>query len=78
MAKGNLDFAVEENVHNQAQILAESSPVIARLVRDGKLKVAGASMTWQVASSSRWPLGFELNKPQQNNCVWNGLAVVVL
>lgn len=41
VAKGNLEFAVEENVRNQAQILAESSPVIARLVKDGKLKVAG-------------------------------------
>jgi carbonic anhydrase len=41
VAKGNLDFAVEENVRNQAQVLAESSPVIARLVKDGKLKVAG-------------------------------------
>jgi len=41
VANGNLDIAVEANVRNQAQILAESSPVIARLVRDGKLKVAG-------------------------------------
>ncbi len=41
VAKGNLDIAVEANVRNQAQVLAESSPVIGRLVRDGKLKVAG-------------------------------------
>jgi carbonic anhydrase len=41
VAKGNLDFVVEENVWNQAQVLAESSPVIARLVKDGVLKVAG-------------------------------------
>lgn len=40
-AKGKLDIAIEENVRNQAQILAESSPVISKLIREGKLKVAG-------------------------------------
>ena len=41
VAAGNVELAVVENVRNQAQILAESSPVIARLVRDGRLIVVG-------------------------------------
>jgi carbonic anhydrase len=40
-AQGNLDRAIYENVKNQALILAEASPVIARLVRQQKLIVAG-------------------------------------
>lgn len=37
----DLDRAVEENVRLQAQVLSEASPVIARLVRQGRLLVAG-------------------------------------
>jgi carbonic anhydrase len=40
-ARGDLAKAVEINVRNQAIILAESSPVIARLVREKKLIIAG-------------------------------------
>ncbi len=40
-ARGVLDKAVELNVRNQAATLAESSPVIARLVREKKLIIAG-------------------------------------
>jgi carbonic anhydrase len=40
-AQGDLERAVRENVRNQAQVLAESSPVIARLVREQRLTVAG-------------------------------------
>lgn len=40
-AAGNVELAIEENVRNQAQILAEASPVIARLVRQRELLVAG-------------------------------------
>ncbi len=40
-AKGDLARAVEVNVRNQATTLAESSPVIARLVREKKLIIAG-------------------------------------
>jgi carbonic anhydrase len=40
-AGGNLDAAIVANVRNQAEVLAEASPVIAGLVREGKLKVAG-------------------------------------
>lgn len=40
-AKGNVEQAVIENVRNQAQTLAEASPVVADLVRTGKLIVAG-------------------------------------
>ncbi len=38
---GSLDKAVELNVRNQAIILAESSPVITKLIREKKLIVAG-------------------------------------
>ncbi len=40
-AGDDLDAAIRENVRNQAILLAEASPVIAGLVREGKLKVAG-------------------------------------
>ena len=39
-ANGDVDAAVRENVRIQAGLIAESSPVIARLIRDGKLDVA--------------------------------------
>lgn len=40
-AHGDLDRAVRENVRNQALVLAEASPVIARMVRRRELLVAG-------------------------------------
>ncbi|MDP1797690.1 MAG: carbonic anhydrase [Planctomycetaceae bacterium] len=40
-AKGDLDVAVRENVRNQALLLAEASPVIARMIRQNELLVAG-------------------------------------
>ncbi|MDX1926202.1 MAG: carbonic anhydrase [Pirellulaceae bacterium] len=40
-SRGMLDKAVALNVRNQAITLAESSPVIAKLVRDKKLVIAG-------------------------------------
>jgi carbonic anhydrase len=40
-ARGGLAAAVRLNVRNQAQILAESSPVIAKLIKAGELLVAG-------------------------------------
>jgi carbonic anhydrase len=40
-AGGNLDAAIVNNVKNQAEILAEASPVIGELVKEGKLLVAG-------------------------------------
>lgn len=40
-AGGSLDKAIEGNVRNQAEILAEASPVIGQLIKEGKLKVAG-------------------------------------
>ncbi len=40
-AKGDIAKAVEVNVRNQAMILAESSPVIAKLVREKKVIIAG-------------------------------------
>jgi carbonic anhydrase len=41
VAKGDVSVAVRENVRNQMDLLRESSPVLARLVRAGKLVVAG-------------------------------------
>ncbi len=40
-AGGEVEKAIRENVRIQAQVLAESSPVIARLVRQKQLLVAG-------------------------------------
>lgn len=40
-AKGDVEVAIRENVRIQADLLAESSPVLAQLIKDGKLKVAG-------------------------------------
>lgn len=40
-ANGDLNRAIRENVKNQAMIIAESSPVIAKLVKRGELIVAG-------------------------------------
>jgi carbonic anhydrase len=40
-AGGDLDQAVCMNVRLQAQTLAEASPVIAQLIRDGRLIIAG-------------------------------------
>ena len=40
-AAGNLDLAIVNNVKNQAETLAEASPVIGALVKEGKLLVAG-------------------------------------
>ncbi len=40
-ARGDLEKAVAVNVRNQATTLAESSPVIAKLVREKKLVIAG-------------------------------------
>lgn len=40
-AGGDVAKAIEANVRLQAELLAESSPVIAGLVREGRLKVAG-------------------------------------
>jgi carbonic anhydrase len=38
---GDLERAVRENVRNQAELLAEASPVISRMVQRGELLVAG-------------------------------------
>jgi carbonic anhydrase len=40
-AKGDLNAAVRENVRFQSTLIAESSPLIADLIRKAKLKVAG-------------------------------------
>ncbi|MBA4031630.1 MAG: carbonate dehydratase [Planctomyces sp.] len=40
-ACGDLDLAVRENVKNQAELLAEASPVISKMIRRNELIVAG-------------------------------------
>jgi carbonic anhydrase len=40
-AKGDLNLAIARNVQLQAEILQEASPVIARLMKEGKLVIAG-------------------------------------
>jgi len=40
-ARGDLPLAIRENVRNQAMLVAEASPVIARLIRTGRVRVAG-------------------------------------
>jgi carbonic anhydrase len=40
-AKGDLDTAIRDNVRIQAGILSEASPVLAELIKGGKLKVTG-------------------------------------
>jgi carbonic anhydrase len=40
-ARGDVERAIVANVRNQMETLAEASPVIGKLVRDGALKVAG-------------------------------------
>ena len=40
-AKGDLDTAIRDNVRSQSKLIAESSPVVGRLVRQEKLIVAG-------------------------------------
>lgn len=38
-ANGDIEFAVKENAKMQASLLAESSPVLAERVKEGKLKI---------------------------------------
>jgi|SRR5579883_1047871 len=40
-AKGDVSKAIQENVKTQAALLSQTSPDIAQLVNDGKLKIAG-------------------------------------
>ncbi|MCX7423953.1 MAG: carbonic anhydrase [Planctomycetia bacterium] len=52
-AKGNLAKSVEENVRLQASVLSESSPVLARLIREKKLIVTGGVYDLQTGIVSR-------------------------
>ena len=40
-SKGDLNVAIKRNVEVQVEILKEASPVLAKLMREGKLKVVG-------------------------------------
>jgi carbonic anhydrase len=40
-AQGDVEAAIRRNVQLQAEILAEASPVLARRMRDGQLRIAG-------------------------------------
>ncbi|MFM7108950.1 MAG: carbonic anhydrase [Planctomycetaceae bacterium] len=56
-AKGDVAAAVRENVRLQAQTLVEASPVIAALVKDGKVLVAGG--VFDLESGRVDPVGFD-------------------
>ncbi|WP_254508579.1 carbonic anhydrase [Anatilimnocola floriformis] len=59
VAKNDLSRAIEENVRNQAILIAESSPVIRRLVRHQQLHVAGG--VYDLASGIVTPVSIELS-----------------
>jgi len=56
-ARGDVAAAVRENVRLQAQTLVEASPVIAALVTDGKVIVAGG--IFDLESGRVDPVGLE-------------------
>lgn len=56
-ARGDVAAAVRENVRLQAQTLVEASPVIAALVKDGKVIVAGG--IFDLESGRVDPVGLE-------------------
>lgn len=56
VSEGDLDRAIRENVKNQALILAEASPVIARLIKSKELIVAGGVYDLQTGLVQRVPL----------------------
>jgi carbonic anhydrase len=56
-AKGDLAMATRENVRLQALILAEGSPVISGLIREGKLKVVGGVYDLATGVVTPVPLG---------------------
>jgi carbonic anhydrase len=58
-AQGDLDLAIRQNVRNQAMILAEASPVLAKLVKSGELLVAGG--IYDLATGSVTPVPLEGN-----------------
>ena len=58
-AQGDLDRAIRENVRIQAQTLAEASPVIADLVKQKKLIVAGG--VYNLKSGKVVPVPLELD-----------------
>jgi len=57
LAHGDVERAIHENVRIQAQVLAESSPVIARLVKEQRLIVAGG--VYDLASGRVTPVSIE-------------------
>lgn len=56
-AKGDLEKAVRENVRNQALLLAEASPVIARMIQQNELLVAGGVYNLQTGLVTPVDLG---------------------
>jgi carbonic anhydrase len=57
LAAGSLETAVRENVRNQAVLLAESSPVISRMVQHKELIVAGGVYDLQSGKVSPVEIG---------------------
>jgi carbonic anhydrase len=60
-AGGDRDRAIRENVRIQAETLAEASPVIASLVTEGKLVVAGG--VYDLTSGVVTPVEIDLHLP---------------
>lgn len=56
-AKGNIDVAIRQNVIDQAEILATASPVLRRLIAEGKLKIAGGVYDLHSGVVTPVPLG---------------------
>ncbi len=56
-ANGDLDKAIRENVKNQAMIIAESSPVISKLVKRGELIVTGG--IYDLSTGQVRPIDFQ-------------------
>lgn len=56
-SQGDLNTAIEENVRNQATLLADASPVIRRLIQQGELIIAGGIYDLRTGVVSRVELG---------------------
>jgi carbonic anhydrase len=59
-AKGDLDKAVWENVRNQAFVLAETSPIISRMLQRNELAIAGG--VYNLQTGIVMPVEINLNQ----------------
>ena len=59
VAGGDLDRAVRENVRNQALVLAESSPIISRMLQNNELAIEGGVYDLQTGLVSPVPISLQ-------------------